>query len=765
MSIEREIDPSEGWEEQVGLRLRCTTAEAQALHRALRAMFRGRMSPLFPSRRGTYPFTILVPATQADLERRWDEALRLAGLAAPVAPPPDTATPKPPSAEPTSAERPASAPARGTTAKVPAPTSTGATAGRRPTASARDAWENRFREAVKVVRESESHPLSQAVAVATASAGDGPEEEAEDALLSGLLPSGRLRALIARYAQRGRHEQIVALCAQRRPEVLALPASELLVAQLLDAHLGEAQRLQDPAITAAGRELALAFLPELERLRQADGVRERLRQANSASKAEQSDAPATITEQLTALIGVAPAERLAPLEGLRAQYPAAMAVRVALADAHAALGDVDRALSLYRSERAADDVVDRVAALLLSVGRAREALDELSGRGELTPRLVGLRGAALVALGEPAQGRPLLERAWGEGERLAEVALAYARVLAAVPDLERAAEPYHIALEATPGALTAEDCRVMAEIAAGAGYGLLSGEEEAEYLDRYVERAGRRLRERSDAERVLSKRVELRRAAERPERLRESLADWLEHLGETGDLSGADAASKLLRDLRREGAIGREGQFDLLEGLERLAPDVPGLADLLALEYQSIAADELAESLRQGRPMPAYIADLRRALHFLSRDVADELARTIETERQALVERSLAVPALIVDEAAAVSLAGVSLTIVGGHVATRREVEHELREQHKLTDFLEVAPSSEDHVDRAKVRDRVVGRELVAVIAGYTGHDLTNLVRDLQRAGEITGRLIWPKCRGKSGVVREIVAAVQRGNQ
>ncbi|GAB4423679.1 MAG: hypothetical protein OHK0015_01490 [Chloroflexi bacterium OHK40] len=755
MTIEREIDPSEGWEEQVGLRLRCTTAEAQALHRALRAMFRGRMSPLLPSRRGAYPFTILVPATQADLERRWGEALRLAGLAAPARAPAkasDGATPLP-------AEQPAAPPGGVRTGQRPPAPGASAAPSRRPAAGTRSMWEQRFREAVRVVRESEARPVSHAAAVMAVQAGDDTDGEEKEALLASLPPASRLRAQIARYARREQHESIVALCAQRRPEVMALPASELLVTQLLDAHQAEARRLGDASVTAAGRELALAFLPELERLQQADAVRERLRQADGDPQSQASEAPTTITERLAALIQVTPAERLVPLEALRAQYPSAGVVRIALADAYAALGDVDRALALYRSERAADDVVDRVAALLLSAGRPREALDALGRRGELTPRLAGLRGVALVALGEPVQGRPLLERAWDAGERRAEIALAYARVLAAAQDLERAAEPYQLAFEAIPNALTAEDCRVMAEIAAGAGYGLLSGEEEAEYLDRYVERAGRRLRERPDAEEVLRKRVELRRAAERPELLRESLADWLEYLGETGDLSGLDAAFKLLRNLRREGAISREEQFDLLESLERLTPDVPGLADLLALEYQSIAADELNESLRQGRPMSAYVADLRRALHFLSRDVADELAQTIEAERQALAGRSLAVPVQVVEESAAVSLAGVSLTIVGGHVATRREVERELREHHGLTDFLEVAPSSEDHMDRTKVRERVVDRDLVAVITGYTGHDLTNIVRDLQRAGDVSGRIIWPKCRGKSGVVREILAA------
>jgi hypothetical protein len=744
MTIEYTVDPSEGWEEQVGLRLRCSTAEAQALHRALRAMFRGRMSPLFPSRRGPYPFTILVPASAEELARRWDEALRLAALA-------------PAAAGGWGAEAPGGpAPQGGPAVGAAAPAPAGGR-GAVPRSGAQGAWDQRFRAAVRLVLESEGRPTSHATAAAAAASADPDDDEA---LLAGLPPAGRLRAQIARHAQRGAHGQTVALCQQRRGEVLALPASELLVSQLLDAHEAEARRLGEPATASAGRELALAFLPELERLRQADGVRARLRSGDDPGPADAAAVPVTLSERLGALIGVAPAERLAPLEELRAQYPAASQVRVALADAHAALGDVERALALYRSGRAADDVVDRVAALLIAAGRPREALDELGGRGAPTPRLAGLRGAALLALGEAAQGRPLLEQAWRAGERAADIALAYARALAAVPDLEAAAEPYRLALEATPGALTAEDCRVMSDIALGAGYGDLTGEEQAEYLDRYVERAGRRLRELPGAGRTLRQRAELRRAAERPERLRESLADWLDYLAESGDLAGLDGAARLLRELRREGAISRDWQFNLLEGVERCARDVPGLGELLALEYQAIALDELHDSLRQGRPMPAYAGDLRRALHFLSRELADDLAGEIERERRDLADRDLAVPAEVFEATPAVRLAGVSLTVVGGHVAMRREVERELRERHGLADYLDVAPSTDEHVDRARVRERVAGRDVIAVITGYTGHDLTNLVRDLQRAGEVTGQIIWPRCRGKSGVVREILAAV-----
>lgn len=747
MTIERVIDPNDGWDDQVGLRLRCTAGEAQAIHSALRLIFRGRMSPVFPGRRGGYPFTILVPAGEQELERRWDEVLRLAGLSAPpplptpIRPPAHTSSPR--------VEQPA---------PPPAPRPIRGVAG---AAGVRDPWEQQFRAAVKAVLDSETGPVTQAAAL-TVTPGSELVGADDEALLDALPPSSRLRALITRYTRREQYEQIVALCAERRQEVLALPPSELLVSQLLDAHLTEAQRLDDAALATAGHELALAFLPELERLRQGDRVRARLRRAGEATPVpDTAAAQSTLAEQLDLLMRVEPADRLRQLDNLQSRYPKATAVRLALADAHAALGDIEQALALYQAERSVDEAVERAAQLLLTTRRAREALAETEGRPDLSPRMAGLRGAALVALGDMGQARPLLERAWREGERLPSITLAYARVLAAAGDLEGAAEPYLIVLEVTPDALRADDYRVMADIALGAGYGDLTGEEQAEYLDRYVEHAGRRLHELPDAERTLRMRVELRRAGEQPEHLRESVADWLEYLAEKGDLTGLDKATRLLNDLRREGATTRADQFDLLELLEQFAANVPGLSDVLAIEYQTIVLDELTLSLRQGRPMPAYVGDVRRALHFLSRDLADDLAHAIETERQALAERNMTVPEQVVETTATVSLAGVRLALVGGHDATRREVERELRDRYGLQSYVEVAPSSEEQIDRGRVLARISGSDLIAVITGYTGHDLTNIVQDLKHAGALAGEVLWLSCRGKSGVIRDIVSSIR----
>jgi thioredoxin-like negative regulator of GroEL len=738
MSIAYAINPKDGWEEQVGLRVRCTSAEAQAIHRALRALFRGRMSPVMPSHDRDYNFTIFVPAAEGTLKQKWPEVLRLAAIPTPTAEPQPKAQPASAHTQPRSAQQQPQAARSAPTAAV-----------------AQAAWERQFREAVRLVIASEVIPTTRTAGVASGMSGASLDDD--ETLLAGLPPLSRLRARIAQYARWQQYANIVALCAEQRQDVLALPASALLVSQLFEAHVMLARETGDETLEATGRELVRDFLPELERLRQADEIRVKLQAGRSAPSNGEQDGQTTLHEQLASLVEVAPVERVTMLEQLRARYPQSSAIRIALADTFAVLGETDRALELYRSQRAEASVLDRVVELLLTTGRYREALLELADRTELSPRLTGLRGVAMAALGDTAQARPLLEQAWEANERSPLIALPLARVLAQANDLERAAEPYQIAFEITPEALNADDLRVMADIALGGGFGDLSNEDQAVYLDRYIAHTGRRLRETPNAASVFKQRVELRRTAEYPEQLQESLADWLEYLAETANHPELDAATALLRDLRREGAITYQTQFELLEGIEPLANAIPGLGDLLALEYQAIALDELTLSLRQSRMLPAYIADIRRALHFLNLDLADQLAVEIEQQRQSLLERDMAVPEQVIEVVQPLDLAGISLTIVGGHGSMRREVERELREQYGLIDYLEIAPSSENRVDRNLVRDRVVGRNLIVVITGYTGHDLTKLVRDLQSKGELTGRVIWPKSRGKSGVVGAIM--------
>lgn len=102
-------------------------------------------------------------------------------------------------------------------------------------------------------------------------------------------------------------------------------------------------------------------------------------------------------------------------------------------------------------------------------------------------------------------------------------------------------------------------------------------------------------------------------------------------------------------------------------------------------------------------------------------------------------------------------LSGLRLALVGGHSDTRREVIRELSENYRLQDYVEIAPSSEAYLSRSSVKARIGNCDLIVVITGYMGHDLSRIVSELQRDGALNGQVLLLACRGKSGVVREII--------
>ena len=81
----------------------------------------------------------------------------------------------------------------------------------------------------------------------------------------------------------------------------------------------------------------------------------------------------------------------------------------------------------------------------------------------------------------------------------------------------------------------------------------------------------------------------------------------------------------------------------------------------------------------------------------------------------------------------------------------------ELKECYSLEDSVEVAPSNEAYVDRSSVRTKISECKLIAVITGYMGHDLSKIVFDLKKDDALVGEVVLLPCRGKSGVVREII--------
>ncbi|MEH1885605.1 hypothetical protein, partial [Nostoc sp.] len=62
---------------------------------------------------------------------------------------------------------------------------------------------------------------------------------------------------------------------------------------------------------------------------------------------------------------------------------------------------------------------------------------------------------------------------------------------------------------------------------------------------------------------------------------------------------------------------------------------------------------------------------------------------------------------------------------------------------------------------RSCVGKIIINCNLIAVITGYMGHDLSQIVSDLKKDGTLTGDVFFLACRGKSGVVRAILNKVQ----
>ncbi len=107
-------------------------------------------------------------------------------------------------------------------------------------------------------------------------------------------------------------------------------------------------------------------------------------------------------------------------------------------------------------------------------------------------------------------------------------------------------------------------------------------------------------------------------------------------------------------------------------------------------------------------------------------------------------------------------MASIRLALVGGHQATRREVIRELCENYGLQNYVEVVPSSEAYISRSEVQAKISNCNLITVITGYMGHDLSQIISDLKKDGSLTGDVFFLACRGKSGVVREILNKVMK---
>jgi hypothetical protein len=109
-----------------------------------------------------------------------------------------------------------------------------------------------------------------------------------------------------------------------------------------------------------------------------------------------------------------------------------------------------------------------------------------------------------------------------------------------------------------------------------------------------------------------------------------------------------------------------------------------------------------------------------------------------------------------------VDLSDFSLALVGGRPPTRQEVFAELSEHYGLQKhrYVEVPPIREKNINRSRLKEKISGRDLIAVIVTYIGHDLTDMVSELKESGALSGEIIWVNESGKTGIVRSILAHI-----
>lgn len=104
-----------------------------------------------------------------------------------------------------------------------------------------------------------------------------------------------------------------------------------------------------------------------------------------------------------------------------------------------------------------------------------------------------------------------------------------------------------------------------------------------------------------------------------------------------------------------------------------------------------------------------------------------------------------------------IDLSGLRLALIGGHPSTRRGVIQELQLNYGLRHVVEIPRMTESNTNRSKVKSKIGRCTLVVLITGYMSHRLTEIVYSLKDAGSLAGDVLQLNCRGKSGVVREIL--------
>lgn len=356
------------------------------------------------------------------------------------------------------------------------------------------AWQSKFTLAVKKLNSDSFHSIAHTQEINANNLDEtlelGRTSEIEQQLLeqNNHGNSSSLRTLITLYVQTDRPEQVVELWKYQRSKILALPVSGRLVEQLVRAHIQYSQQTNIAEAICSAQQIAQEFLPELERLRQANGVRQLLHQALEPQELPPTIIGATLNEQLVKLLEIEPGERIFQLESLYNKYPKAINVLITLAESYTAIGKIEEALKFYRSiPEQTEEIQFRQLSLLLDRGHFQDVLSQLPTSIErLSPILSGLRGIALYAVGERVKSRQFLEKAWYEDRNNLKVLLALARIWTKAGDPIQAGAAYQILQDSGDRLFRLEDYILITGVADSGGFGDISSKQKTNYYKKCI---------------------------------------------------------------------------------------------------------------------------------------------------------------------------------------------------------------------------------------------------------------------------------------
>jgi hypothetical protein len=461
-------------------------------------------------------------------------------------------------------------------------------------------------------------------------------------------------------------------------------------------------------------------------------------------------------------ITLPPKDRAPALEALykpELEYTLPAALR--LAELAERSGDVGRALALYSevADRAAEGDRDAAregqARALLAAARP-ETVVELIDADEPSPALRASLGIALLGLGDDDDALPHLQYAWQQsGSRPVRSALWLARLYWRRGQFHAAAEPYHYVLEQAPrdidaGEYDTEDFRALAELGRCGELGDLPPERHLACIEAFCLRATAEQRAEDDAHYMVLHGLEIARGVDQSERLANAYRNVLDDLLQRREGAGIVALLENAASDYRRGLLDASDRYDLLDELDDHLKDYqPLLRQPLIEGFAELLSSALDAHGSRQSALPAEARDLYRSLYDL-----DRRNPACERYKRLLAERAK-VPSVAQEEAILTpSVGGKRIALVGGHERTRQHLRERLAGWGARVD--EVPPPTNGRMGEREILDRIRSSDLIVLITGYMGHDMSTIVNNLETRKALSGRVLKVDCRGASGVTREI---------